>query len=367
MMTKRLLLVISILNLLSLSGCGDSSQNTNLIKTEEATILGKEHQQDLINLSDLDLPQPVDRLIDIPDDVGSLTGSQKEDKINFPVNPPVRSNPRLEEGTKKEEVKQKPPEPEADIRLAREGRGSVYYIPVIGTERKCEINNQVHMRDLSGRVLALMCKSEIADCAMQGSCYYSDVKGVQLFSYRKLVEIKDPKSGKTYNEPRFVINSEHTRCPHGMGFRRICLDPYRSVAADMKFHKAGEVFFIPILRGQILPNGEKHDGYVVVRDIGGAILGEGRFDFYIGFDSYVGHIFSKLNLSNPKRSTFTYYKVPDERAEQVRQGRAYPLVPTKVSERAKLALSRSIGETEVRAVVSQIDISTEYFLEKFKF
>ncbi len=316
-------------------GCAQNATEDNWPVIENPTIIDEVHQQDLVNLSDLSLPQPVTEL-QLP-------------QLDIPVLP---LDPK----------EMKPAQPrEVEKTIAKAGRGSVYYIPIFSPVRKCEEKSQVHVRDLNGQVLALLCKNEIADCAMQGSCYYSDGKDIKVFSYRKLVEIKDPKTGKKFFEPRFVINHEHSRCPHGMGFRRICLDPYRSVAADMKFHKAGEVFFIPVLRGQILPNGESHDGYVVVRDIGGAILGEGRFDFFIGFDSYVGHLFSKLNLSNPHRSTFTYFKVPEERAEQVRRLRAFPLVPGRVHDQALSSLSRHPRSSEAKTSMSPIDIASGFF------
>ncbi len=375
-------------------GCAQNANEDSWLEVENPTIIDEIHHQDLINLSDLELPQPVDRSFEDPTSDKTATVNphtevrrervavtkprqklqelvvpnlvpiekKEEPKSEVPkVTTPVQSRaeekkPEVE--TPKKEVSNKKAEPNGAE--AKEGRGSVYYIPVITQIRRCEEKAQVHLRDLSGKVLALLCKNEIADCAMQGSCYYSDGKDIKLFSYRKLVEIKDPQTGRKFSEPRFVINNEHSRCPHGMGFRRICLDPYRSVAADMKFHKAGDVFYIPILKGQILPNGETHDGYVVVRDIGGAILGEGRFDFFIGFDSYVGHVFSKLNLSNPNRSTFSYYKAPDERAEQVRRLRAFPMVPAHVHDRAIAALSRSPETSETKEAMSQVDIASAF-------
>lgn len=335
---------------LSFSGCGNSTGGEGQMWASGSgpVVIDSEHEQDLMNLSDLQLPDPVDKQSELP----------IEDKVGTPTSPqpPKTTRPQPQPQTPKGK----------DPRVALEGRGSVYYVPVVGEKRKCEAKELIHARDLNGQVLVQLCKNEISNCVMQGSCYYPDKKGVKLLAYRKKVEIKDSKSGKVYTEPRFVLNEEHARCPHGMGFRRICLDPYRSVAADMKFHKAGDVFFIPILQGQKLPNGETHDGYVVVRDIGGAITGEGRFDFYIGFDSYVGHLFSKLNLSNPNRSTFSYFKVPEEKAASVRAERGYPLVPQTVNQRALVALARPALGLEAAVVVSQFDISTEFFKSKYE-
>ncbi|MFN8846813.1 MAG: 3D domain-containing protein [Bdellovibrionales bacterium] len=337
---ERLNSILTITFCILSLGCAQNASEDTWPTIESPTIIDEVHHQDLINLSDLSLPQPVDINLIPQLDTPVFTLEPKETN---PIKP--------KESDKKAETEKS---------QAKEGRGSVYYIPIFSQVRKCDEKLHVHLRDLSGKVLALLCKNEITDCAMQGSCYFSDGKDIKVFSYRKLVEIKDPKTGKKFSEPRFVINHEHSRCPQGMGFRRICLDPYRSVAADMKFHKAGDVFFIPILRGQILPNGESHDGYVVVRDIGGAILGEGRFDFFIGFDNYVGHLFSKLNLSNPHRSTFTYYKVSEERAEQVRRLRAFPLVPGRVHDQALSSLTRQPRVAQVKNSGSQIDITSGF-------
>jgi 3D (Asp-Asp-Asp) domain-containing protein len=367
-------LFIPILICLFNFGCAQNAADEDWPELENPTIIDEVHHQDLMNLSDLELPQPVDRAYDNPatedrrERVAVTQPRQKPQELVVPkLDPPEKKEDPKSEEPKLEQPKAEEPKKEKKENkpVAKEGRGSVYYIPVITQVRRCDEKAQVHMRDLSGQVLALLCKNEIADCAMQGSCYYSNGKDIKLFAYRKLVEIKDPQTGRKFSEPRFVINNEHARCPHGMGFRRICLDPYRSVAADMKFHKAGDVFYIPVLKGQILPNGEVHDGYVVVRDIGGAILGEGRFDFFIGFDSYVGHVFSKLNLSNPNRSTFSYYKVPEDRAEEVRKLRAYPMVPSKVHNQALAALGLDPKSGVAKAAMSQFDIASTFYRSKF--
>lgn len=75
-------------------------------------------------------------------------------------------------------------------------------------------------------------------------------------------------------------------CNTALGAAGRCLVPYFSIAADLRFYRAGDIVFIPEIRGQsiTLPNGTeiKHPGYFIVDDTGGAIKGSGRFDFFTG-------------------------------------------------------------------------------------
>lgn len=102
--------------------------------------------------------------------------------------------------------------------------------------------------------------------------------------------------------PKFHRFSEREikRCPYAYGVvvpdgekkgRPICLDPFYSIAGDMGpecGHKPGDVFFFPELVGMRIPKEfqtegrVKHDGYMVLRDIGYLIKGCNRFDFYSG-------------------------------------------------------------------------------------
>lgn len=71
------------------------------------------------------------------------------------------------------------------------------------------------------------------------------------------------------------------KCKYGYGNRSNCLTPCLSVAADRRFHNIGETLYFPNLKGTIC-NGKPHDGIVRVDDVGGAIKGANRFDFYMG-------------------------------------------------------------------------------------
>lgn len=209
------------------------------------------------------------------------------------------------------------------------GTGSVYYLPFYREQNTCLKDKMETMKDKKGQVLARMCKMQIENCAMQGSCYYYSKGKLTLFAYHK------PLKGEKFNYFPFIVNTLASKCPSGMGPRNTCLDPYRSVAADPAFHKQGDVVYVPDLCGVELPNGETHDGFLIVRDTGDRIKGQGRFDFYIGFDLFQNHVFTKMNLADVRTSRFEYFKVPTKTSEAVRLARHFPLVPPVVRKQAE--------------------------------
>jgi hypothetical protein len=77
-----------------------------------------------------------------------------------------------------------------------------------------------------------------------------------------------------------------------------------------------------------LPDGTKHTGYLIVRDEGGAILGENRFDFFTGFYGPYDpeNSFYRVGLSD-KKNKFGYQNVSEETAQKVREFRSYPNLP----------------------------------------
>lgn len=239
------------------------------------------------------------------------------------------------------------------------GIGSVYYLPFYKERLNCDKDEMAVMKDPEDKVLARMCKREIENCAMQGSCYYVSKKGTQHFSYNRTVKVINPKTKKEVTQYRFKPNTLITKCPSGMGPKNTCLDPYRSVAADMKFHKQGEVVYIPKMCGVKLPNGETHDGYFIVRDIGGRILGAGRFDFFIGFDNFENHLFTKMNLADIKQSRFDYFRVPETVASKVRMARAFPVVPQSVYVQASNRM-KEVFNTPTDPVLMQ---KTQFFFQ----
>lgn len=75
-------------------------------------------------------------------------------------------------------------------------------------------------------------------------------------------------------------------CKTAVGAAGTCLRPYISIAADPKFYDMGDIIRMPSMKGRsiTLANGKTmiHPGYFIVEDIGGAIKGENRFDFFTG-------------------------------------------------------------------------------------
>lgn len=306
-------------------GCGNNSQEQDyFLANAPVDIIDPVHQQDLINLEAPDENEEQEKThIELSEALRKKIEASEEIEFETRIKVPeevIKEQPKPNVKTPELEFKK-------DIRTSLEGRATIYYLPVLDEKRSCVNEKRVHMRDPQGKILAQLCRNEILNCALQGSCYFLTSKDIRLFAYSGHVKVKIPKTDKVVVEPRFKINQDLNDCPYGMGAGKTCLDPYRSVAADKTFHKRGDVVYIPILDGQILPNGEIHDGHMIVRDTGGAILGEGRFDFFIGFDDYKNHLFTRLNLSNKNKNFFTYYRVPENEAQMVRKSRAFPSVP----------------------------------------
>ncbi|MFN3453336.1 MAG: 3D domain-containing protein [Pseudobdellovibrio sp.] len=164
------------------------------------------------------------------------------------------------------------------------------------------------------------CKKIFDNCLMQGSCY------VNLDSQKVMINYN-----KKLNGVYFFKIVDTTRCKFGMGdsndgsknYKTMCVEPYRSVAADFRYHKLGDVIYIPSVLGVQLPDGSMHDGYFIVRDSGSAIKGRGRFDFFTGFDG-IGkkNVFSGLGLGGEANPA--YQLVSGGLAEKVRKYRAFP-------------------------------------------
>ncbi len=346
------LVLFSIIS--TLIGCGQDHEFLDQAYVDKNTI-----PQDYIDFSDLPInqpseepgaPQPGAPQPPVKNDGQDSTqppktdsGSEKQPpKDNAPTNQPGAPQPGAPQ-----------PAPNPTIKKTNVGVGTVYYLPVYGEKRNCAKEEITAMRDENEKVLIQMCKDELWNCAMQGSCFYLDKEGVTLYAYKKMVEIVVPDTKKIIRQPRFRPNKEFTLCPQGMGAHRICLDPYRSIAADPKFHKIGDVVYVPLLRGQKLPDGETHDGYLVVRDTGGNIKGEGRFDFFIGFDTYKGHLFTKLGLATKRTNQFVYHLVPEELAAKVRAARKYPMAPARVHANAYQEMKEVLGLNTVYAITKQ--------------
>ncbi len=196
---------------------------------------------------------------------------------------------------------------------------TIYYIPVIKPEdSKSHCTTQVAPMNTSDKgEKTSLCVSDIKNCRMQGSCVIVGSSGANIFQYR---------SGS--GAQSVFSKGSLSKCPFGMGVKNICLDPYFSIAADPKYFSPGDVLFIDQLYGIVLPSGEIHSGYVIVRDQGGSIKGTERFDFFIGFDDPddATHIFVHMGFGDPK-TRLSFRKISDDMANQVRLSRAYPDIP----------------------------------------
>lgn len=102
-----------------------------------------------------------------------------------------------------------------------------------------------------------------------------------------------------------ITNDE---CKNGRGAKGDCLIPFLSVAADPSYYRIGDIIKMPGLKGQELklPDGKMmtHPGYVIVQDVGSAIKGANRFDFFVG-------TYHKFTVASKKKADTLYS--PDNR------------------------------------------------------
>lgn len=195
---------------------------------------------------------------------------------------------------------------------------TIYYKPIIYKEKDvCASSELKDLLDEDGKVLISLCKKNYDNCLLQGSCYVVEGEKTRNFNYTK------KKDGIS----RFAEKKE-ARCPYGYGVKSLCLDPFYSIAADLSIHRVGDVIYVPRLVGVQLPDGTKHNGYLVIRDQGGAIVGESRFDFFTGFFGPYdkGNVFAEVGLGD-KDHRFGYQKVSEDIAKIVREFRNYPNIP----------------------------------------
>ena len=192
---------------------------------------------------------------------------------------------------------------------------SVYFKPVINLDTKnCESSQMTCMYSPSGKALERMCEKDFKRCLMEGSCFVMKNKVFKSYDYYNRI------GGRS----RFK-SDDTEKCPYGYGVRRSCLDPYFTVAADRRYYKAGEVIFVPQLVGMKLPSGATHDGFMIVRDIGGMIKGPRRFDFFTGLQT---HLSSENPLANEGfgdyGNRFKFRRATDKETETTIQLRNYP-------------------------------------------
>ncbi|UOE99871.1 3D domain-containing protein [Bdellovibrio reynosensis] len=192
---------------------------------------------------------------------------------------------------------------------------TIYYKPTINQKSsQCTADDLRDLLSPEGESLVTLCQKDFDLCLLQGSCFVDNGKEVISYNYHS---IKD-------SVPRF-IPVDLKVCPFGYGVRSSCLDPYFSVAADLKYYKPGDVIFIPRLEGAVLPNREVHDGFMIVRDSGGGVLGQHRFDFFTGFFDHRSrqNTLARLGFGDPK-NRFEYRMATEAESQAVRTKRNYP-------------------------------------------
>ncbi len=203
---------------------------------------------------------------------------------------------------------------------------TIYYLPIYkDTDHKnCDLNSTHEMKTVADQVIVKTCEFVAKSCEMQGTCLISHGKKTVLVT----IDQKDSEGRRRFQE------IDPGRCKYGFGassdgtnsFSTMCIDPFYSVAADLSIYNLGDVIYIPRLKNTKLPNGEKHNGYFIVRDSGQLIKGEGRFDFYTGyFSANKKNPFVKMGFaSNVEMSEFRM--VTGVEAESIRTARRFPFL-----------------------------------------
>jgi len=197
---------------------------------------------------------------------------------------------------------------------------TIYYIKTIDPEQKCDTKKTIY--SVEGKSLAKVCSEAYKSCVIEGTC------AILTKSPPPTESTKDEgSSSASAPAPLFSAVDEH-KCPWGYGVSAICLDPYFTVAADLEFHKAGEVIFVDKLKGVKLPTGEVHSGFLIVRDKGGAIKGANRLDFFTGVLTYRDerNPFTPVGFSS-KTNKFEYRRATQEESDHFRKERNYPGIP----------------------------------------
>lgn len=148
---------------------------------------------------------------------------------------------------------------------------------------------------------ALACKSPIATSTMYFTPSALKMCGKWYYGKNQKVCPKFAAAAKMEGSGRYNPNEIYTYkrevipligrpgkpdCPTALGRADKCLITYVSVAADPRYHRMGDIISMPALKGKklTLPDGTVfiHPGYLRIDDVGGAIKGANRFDFYSG-------------------------------------------------------------------------------------
>lgn len=202
---------------------------------------------------------------------------------------------------------------------------TIYYIPKYtnADHVNCPDREKTDLIDSENNVIVSSCRRVYKSCEMQGSCQVEVPGGAMVLLN---VDRRNEEGIRTFdhvNSPKCLYGRGAAR-DRKTGYKQMCMDPYYSIAADLSIYHLGDVIFIPVLQGLLLPNGEIHNGFVIVRDTGGSIKGYGRFDFFTGFSGlWKSNPFYKLGLGGDNLFP-EYYLISGPEAQRVRLSRGFP-------------------------------------------
>ncbi|WP_413557380.1 3D domain-containing protein [Bdellovibrio sp. HCB209] len=242
-----------------------------------------------------------------------------ENTINLPLQP-ATVDPNMEptHGSVSEEQIAKDRPKASEVQGTAKLTPTVYFFPVFDEDKKsCPDSEKVTLHGQGGKALIRVCKKSSLACGLQGSCSIKQKGKIRMLNI--LARIKGQNR-------YFEINREE--CKYGYGDRTVCLDPFHTLAADLKVYKLGEVIYIPSVIGLILPDGSLHDGYFIIRDKGSGINGRGRFDFYSGFVPWYESTnpFKRIGLAD-KTTSVPYLRITGAKAKEIQARRSYPSIP----------------------------------------
>lgn len=200
---------------------------------------------------------------------------------------------------------------------------TLYHLEVIDLQKNtCEAADKTTLKVNNSSYSVDLCKKSYKKCSIEGSCLIFDKYQTHLVNV------------KSFNARTAVtswIELNLNRCSSGVGSNDVCLDPFYSVAADLSEYKLGDVVFVPSLKGALLPDGNLHTGFLIVRDTHELLNGAGanRLHFFTGTfkDTDAKNPFVKLKLDEPSNH-LPFEKVQDAATiAKVRNQRNYPLIP----------------------------------------
>ena len=202
-------------------------------------------------------------------------------------------------------------------------KSSIYYTPSL-TEKvvRCGNQNLNAVKNYNGKIIT-SCGAIRATLNMEGAGTVFDQDG----GAKQVLRIQG--RNRYSREPASI-------CPAGFGRGNVCLNPYKVIAAG-RGYKTGDVIFVsrtkgmryPLYPGQRRSDWATHDGNWIVGDSGSAIGGAGRFDFFSGFTDFHDPVNPLAKLGLGRSSNFSYCRVPENQARQVRTANNFPkLTPT---------------------------------------